>query len=84
MDAGEYYVIIDSWADAGGTVYDGDYDLAFEWIAEGSWTDVPVADGVTWSRLRSLDLAGGVSLQRQTAPDCEIQGRQGAAVFEQQ
>ncbi|MGB0641317.1 MAG: phosphodiester glycosidase family protein, partial [Myxococcota bacterium] len=59
LDAGEYFVVIDSWADASGSVYEGEYDLAFEWIADDAWSEVPVAEGITWSRLRSLDLAGG-------------------------
>jgi len=59
LEAGEYYVIIDSWADASGTVYDGDYSLAFEWISDDEWSTVPVDNGITWSRLRSTDLMGG-------------------------
>jgi len=59
LDAGEYFVVIDSWADSDGTVYEGEYSLAFEWIADDAWTVVPVDEGITWSRLRSSDLAGG-------------------------
>ena len=52
-------MVIDTWASSGGTVYAGSYDLAFEWISPESWNEVPVRDGITWSRLRTLDLAGG-------------------------
>jgi hypothetical protein len=58
LPAGTYYVIIDSWV-SGSTVYSGAYDLAFEWVADEAWTEVPVADGVTWSRLRTASLYGG-------------------------
>jgi len=56
LPAGEYYVVIDSWAGSDGTVYDGEYTLAFEWIATGEWSEVPVDEGITWSRLHATDL----------------------------
>jgi hypothetical protein len=59
LPAGEYFVVIDSWTDSSGTVFAGDYSLAFEWIADDVWSEVPVAPGVTWSRLRSSWLHGG-------------------------
>ncbi len=58
LPAGTYVLVADSWADDGGE-YDGPYDLAFEWIAEDVWSEVTVAEGITWSRLRSADLQGG-------------------------
>ena len=59
LPAGEYWLVADSWNDDDGTEYDGPYEVAFEWISDEVWTDVPLAPGVTWSRLRDPDLQGG-------------------------
>ena len=59
LPAGEYWLVADSWSDDDGNEYDGAYELAFEWISEEVWTDVTLAPGVTWSRLRDPDLQGG-------------------------
>ncbi len=59
LPAGEYWLVADSWNDDGGTEYDGPYELAFEWVGDEVWTDVSLAPGITWSRLRDPDLQGG-------------------------
>jgi exopolysaccharide biosynthesis protein len=69
LDAGEYWLVADSWSDDADE-YAGAYEVAFEWIADDVWSEVPVAEGLTWSRLRSPDLAGGdqtVNVLRVTA-----------------
>ncbi len=58
LAAGEYWLVADSWNDDDGE-YPGAYELAFEWIADDVWSDVEVLPGLTWSRLRSPDLADG-------------------------
>jgi hypothetical protein len=39
---------VDTWASSDGTEHAGDYVLAVEAWADGAWTDVAVAEGVTW------------------------------------
>ncbi len=58
LQAGTYWVVADSWSEDG-QEFPGAYELAFEWIAEGHWNEVQLAEGVSWSRLRSADLQGG-------------------------
>ncbi|MEE2751680.1 MAG: phosphodiester glycosidase family protein, partial [Myxococcota bacterium] len=58
LPAGTYFVVADTWV-SGSTIYSGTYNLAFEWIADEAWTEVPLATGVTWSRYRTASLHGG-------------------------
>jgi len=55
LSAGTYYLIADSW-----NGLEGAYRLSFEWESDGVWTDVPVTDGITWERLTTSSLYGGV------------------------
>lgn len=59
LPAGDYLLVADSWTNNSGTEFPGAFQVAFDWIADDEWTHTPVREGVTWSRLRASDLAGG-------------------------
>lgn len=48
LEAGTWWIAVDTWASSDGTEHAGDYVLAVEAWADGAWTDVAVAEGVTW------------------------------------
>ena len=85
LPAGEYWVFADTWTSASGVEYSGAFELAYEWISEDVWNDVPLAPGVTWSRLRTsppvqtyntitADLSQGFELQPDRHAGCETVG----------
>jgi hypothetical protein len=48
LEAGTWWIAVDTYASADGTEYAGEYRLAVEAWEDGAWTDVVVAEGVTW------------------------------------
>ena len=54
LPAGEYLLVVDSWSNAAGEIFDGSFTVAFDVVQKNTWTDVPLGDGVTWSRWRGV------------------------------
>jgi hypothetical protein len=48
LDAGTWWVAVDTWAASDGTEYPGDYRLSLEAWEDGAWTEVAVTPGLTW------------------------------------
>ena len=82
LSAGEYWVVADTWSD-GSTEYAGSYELAFEFLPDDTWVEIPLDDGLTWERKRytnrsgdqtvnmvRLDLSEGYDLQPQSHGGC--------------
>jgi hypothetical protein len=83
LPPGEYWVVADTWSD-GTTEFTGDFNLAFEWTAVGVWNEVPIDQGITWSRLRlvlpegdqtinkvRVDMSHGWDVQPEEHPGCK-------------
>jgi hypothetical protein len=58
LSAGEYWVVADTWSDTD-REYPGEFTLAFEFVPDNGWTSLPLAEGLSWERLRHDNLAGG-------------------------
>lgn len=56
VPAGDYWIIADTWVDAGGTEYAGPYTLTVEFVPSDTWVEEPLADGVVWKRKSHPDL----------------------------
>ena len=50
LPAGQYELVADSWTNASGYEFEGNYDIAFEWIPYSGWADAPLAEGLTLKR----------------------------------
>lgn len=85
LDAGEYWVVLDSWSDSSGQAYPGAFSMAFEFVPENQWTSVQLSDGLVWERNRMLgtgygnqtvnvlrlDLNAGLELQPEDHQGCQ-------------
>lgn len=59
LEPGEYWLVIDSYAE-GGEVFSGAYKLAVELDIWDQWQEVDAAPGVLWKKKIYADYAGGV------------------------
>ena len=56
LPAGTYQLVADSWTNASGYEYEGAYQVAFEWLPYGQWTEAPITESVTLRRsLREVE-----------------------------
>gem|GEM_PF-2814965 len=50
LPAGTYQLVADSWTNASGYEYEGAYQVAFEWLPYGQWTEAPITDSIALRR----------------------------------
>lgn len=50
LEPGDYLLVADSWSNAEGEIFDGAFEIAVDVFEVRRWLDVPLADGITWSR----------------------------------
>ena len=50
LQAGTYYVVADTWTNASGLEYIGDFEIAFEWLPYNQWIEAPLRDGMVLRR----------------------------------
>jgi pentapeptide MXKDX repeat protein len=50
LPAGTYQIVADSWTNASGVEFEGGFDIAFEWLPYGVWTEAPLRQGMMLKR----------------------------------
>ena len=58
LAAGDYFLVADTYVTSAPLA--GSYRVSMEWIPDNSWSTIPVADGITWKRMRTSELPGDV------------------------
>ena len=62
LEAGTYYLVVDSWTDMSGMEFEGDFRVAFEWIPLDDWAEAPITPTLTLKRSWATDRGLGRQL----------------------